>query len=95
VHRLPEVSSTSIGDVVQGFVPARRFARVTFDSYAPDPRYPSQQAARDRLRLFAAGVGQSNRAHLLGRLIRKPHEAAKAIYLDGGYGVGKTLIADG
>jgi len=66
---------------------------VSFESYQPDPRYPGQRAARDRLSEFAAGINQSRRADLLGRLLRKSTAAGpRAIYLDGGYGVGKTHL---
>jgi cell division protein ZapE len=92
VDHLPPVSSHSIDEVIRGFVPTRRFARVSFDSYHPDPRYPGQRAARDRLSEFAAGINQSRRADLLGRLLRKPAHGPSAIYLDGGYGVGKTHL---
>jgi cell division protein ZapE len=92
VDRLPPITSTSIDDVIAGFVPTRRFGGVAFDSYEPDPRYPSQLAARERLRGFAADIGRSRRAHLLGRLLRKGAEGPRSIYLDGGYGVGKTHL---
>jgi cell division protein ZapE len=65
---------------------------VSFDSYAPDPRYPSQRAARDRLQEFASQIGQRSRAQLLGRLIRHTPDGPRAVYLDGGYGVGKTHL---
>ncbi len=93
MDHLPPVSAHSTDDVIRGFVPTRRFADVSFESYQPDPRYPGQRAARDRLREFAAAINQSRRADLLGRLMRR--EAAngpRAIYLDGGYGVGKTHL---
>jgi cell division protein ZapE len=78
-------------DVWRGFVPSRRFARVSFDSYQPDDRYPSQEAARTRLRDFAAELGQ-RRAGWWDRF-RRPNETGKrAMYLDGGYGVGKTHL---
>jgi cell division protein ZapE len=92
VNHLPPVSSTSIDQVMLGFVPTRRFSDVSFDSYHPDTRYPSQRAARDRLIEFAARIGQSRRADLLGRLVGKPSAEPRAIYLDGGYGVGKTHL---
>ena len=92
MERLPTVTSTAIDDVIAGFVPTRRFFRASFDTYLPDPRYPSQQAARERLRGFAAQISQANRAHLLKRLMRKTPQGASAIYLDGGYGVGKTHL---
>src|SRR6266851_5348230 len=92
VDHLPPVSSPSIDEVIQGFVPTRRFAAVSFASYQPDPRYPGQRAARDRLAEFAAGINQSRRADLVGRLMRKQATGSRAIYLDGGYGVGKTHL---
>jgi len=93
VDHLPPVTSSAIDQVVRGFVPTRRFAHVSFDSYQPDPRYPAQRAARDRLSEFAAGVNQTRRADLLGRLVRMGAAAGpQAIYLDGGYGVGKTHL---
>jgi cell division protein ZapE len=92
MDRLPQVTSTSIEDVIHDFVPTRRFAGVSFDSYAPDPRYRSQRSARDRLQEFADEIGQRSRAQLLGRLIRKTSHAPRAVYLDGGYGVGKTHL---
>jgi len=84
VDHLPSVAATSIDEVMRGFVPTRRFAHVSFDSYQPDHRYPSQRVARDRLREFAARIGQARRAHLLKRLVRTPTHGSRAIYLDGG-----------
>jgi cell division protein ZapE len=92
MDRLPSVTSTSIDDVIRGFVPTRRFAHVDFDKYQPDPRYPSQLVARDRLRSFTAHIGQSRRAHTLGRLLRRVPQDPQSMYLDGGYGVGKTHL---
>jgi cell division protein ZapE len=66
---------------------------VSFDSYHPDPRYPAQQATRERLSQFAASINQTRGADLLGRLMRRGAAAGpRALYLDGGYGVGKTHL---
>jgi cell division protein ZapE len=92
VDRLPPVASTTIADVIRGFVPTRRFAHVSFDNYQPDPRYPSQLVARDRLRTFAAMFGQPRRADLVTRLLKRAPERPASIYLDGGFGVGKTHL---
>jgi cell division protein ZapE len=93
VEHLPTVTSSCIDEVIRGYVPARRFAQVSFESYVPDDRYPSQRAARDHLREFATRIGQSQRAHVLRRLIRSQQNTGpRAIYLDGGYGVGKTHL---
>ena len=75
-------------------VPPPHFAGVTFDSYRPDPSEPSQQVAVDRLRAFAgnlvAGVAPTGR-RLLRRAPRAP-AGLPGIYLDGGFGVGKTHL---
>jgi cell division protein ZapE len=71
-------------------VPPPRFADVSFDSYRPDPGQPSQQQAVDTLRTFAATVGQKPRRRLFGRA--REAEGAGGVYLDGGYGVGKTHL---
>src|SRR5258708_5408265 len=92
VALLPPVPAGSIEALIRGFVPTRRFAGVSFDSYQPDPRFPSQRAARERLSEFAARLGRARRADLLGRLIGKSAAEQRAVYLDGGYGVGKTHL---
>jgi cell division protein ZapE len=43
-------------DLLQGFVPPPRFADRRFDDYIPDPRHPSQEAAREHLRGVAASL---------------------------------------
>lgn len=80
--------------LVAGFVPPRRFAEKRFDDYRPDPRHPSQAAALRRLRevgreLHAAadaGLGRRLRALFAGA------ERGSGVYLDGGFGVGKTHL---
>jgi cell division protein ZapE len=76
--------------LVAELVPPPRFADVSFDSYRPDPSQPSQREALERLREFAATVGRKQRRGLFGR--RPPAEGPGGVYLDGGYGVGKTHL---
>jgi cell division protein ZapE len=88
-------TEASLETVVAGFVPTPRFARVSFDSYHPVPAFPSQRAARDRLRAFAAEVAaESDNRPLWLRFWPRPvgPEGPRGIYLDGGYGVGKTHL---
>ncbi|WP_255595231.1 cell division protein ZapE [Cellulomonas sp. C5510] len=73
-------------------VPPRHFAHESFDTYRPDARYPSQQAALVRLREVAGTLaGGDGSGGLLRRLRRRP-SAVPAVYLDGGFGVGKTHL---
>jgi cell division protein ZapE len=69
--------------------PPPRFAAERFDTYRPDAGYPSQARALDRLRTFAAEVRAPSRHGLLRRRGRR---AAGGLYLDGGFGVGKTHL---
>lgn len=71
-------------------VPPRHFAAETFDTYRPDPAHPSQAAALDRLRQAAAAVVGSDRSG--GWLRRRRRGRPAALYLDGGFGVGKTHL---
>nr|WP_246119505.1 cell division protein ZapE [Cellulomonas massiliensis] len=74
--------------LVAELVPPPHFARATFDTYVPDPAHPSQQAAVDRLRAAVDEVGATG-----GRWWRRPRRSRPvALYLDGGFGVGKTHL---
>ena len=73
-------------------VPPPRFADVSFDSYRPDPTEPTQQRAVERLHCFAATLGERPaRRHWWSRHTR-PVDVVGGVYLDGGYGVGKTHL---
>ena len=75
--------------IVAHLVPPRQFANATLDSYRPDRDYPSQGAALAAIRTFAAGF-TTGRGGLFGR--KKTPDAPPGIYLDGGFGVGKTHL---
>lgn len=91
--RRPRVSAEQL---LEGFRPSERFGEVSFDTYIPDPHQPSQAAAVQALREFAGGVGRGGGGGgLFGKLFGRGGKgpAGKAgIYLDGGFGVGKTHL---
>ena len=73
-------------------VPPPRFAEVSFESYQPDPAQPSQGEALQVLRSFADHVrspGPTRRGWF--RRAQQP-TGPGGVYLDGGYGVGKTHL---
>jgi cell division protein ZapE len=76
-------------EIVAHLVPPRQFATATLDSYRPDRDYPSQGAALAAIRKFAAGW-VSGKGGLFGR--KKGADSLPGIYLDGGFGVGKTHL---
>ncbi|WP_344068705.1 cell division protein ZapE [Streptomyces crystallinus] len=82
--------------LVAEMVPPPRFDSVRFETYVPDPNQPSQREAVTVLASFAAGLGG---AHASGGgrrkwFARKPSAPVgpRGVYLDGGYGVGKTHL---
>jgi cell division protein ZapE len=69
--------------------PPPRFADERFSTYRPDPQHPSQAQAVVTLRAFVDRIGRP-RQH--GLLRRRRAAAAHGVYLDGGFGVGKTHL---
>ncbi|MFI2751955.1 cell division protein ZapE [Cellulomonas sp. P22] len=69
-------------------VPPRHFASESFATYRPDPAHPSQQDALARLEVVAAGLT----AVTAPRWWRRRRADPVAVYLDGGFGVGKTHL---
>ncbi len=77
-------------ELLAGFVPPPRFAGKGFDDYRPDPRHPTQEAAIRRLRDVADDLHRAARGGWRG-LFRAP-ATGSGVYLDGGFGVGKTHL---
>lgn len=76
-------------EMIAHLVPPRQFETATLDSYRPDRDYPSQGAAVGTIRHFV-GNWNSGRGGFLSR--RKMPTELPGIYLDGGFGVGKTHL---
>lgn len=89
VTRRPEVARER---VLSDLVPPPRFARVSFASYLPDPSHPTQAAAVAGLQAFATAVAHPGPAVRRWRRRAGPPETRAGIYLDGGFGVGKTHL---
>jgi len=81
VDRHPEVD---LEKLLAHFVPPPRFRGATFAAYRPDPRYPSQALAKERLRRWVKDRPRG--------LFRPRLPGPQGIYLDGGFGVGKTHL---
>ncbi len=88
--RRPDVPASRL---VAEMVPPPRFRDVSFESYRADSAVPSQAAAVVAARAFATAVGDGASGRRRGWFRRTPDEAPGAgIYLDGGFGVGKTHL---
>ncbi len=93
VDRDPQVTPQQMAAAL---VPPPQFRDASFASYRPDADYPSQASVRDAVEAFvtAGGGGAAPRRGLFGRR-RGPSSdttAKSGVYLDGGFGVGKTHL---
>jgi len=86
--RHPTVSNERL---IAQLVPPPTFSSVSFDSYRPDPNEPTQTAAVEACRAFAqeATTRRAGKKKLFGKREVLP---GVGIYLDGGFGVGKTHL---
>ena len=86
--RAPEMSGA---EMAASLVPPRQFADATLESYRPDPDFVSQSEAVQAMQAFADAMrGTGGGRGLFGR--KKAPEQKPGIYLDGGFGVGKTHL---
>lgn len=92
VHLSSRSPQLSGAEMLAALVPPPQFFDATFDSYRADPAFPSQQEAKEKLQAFA---GVSASATVKGGLFRRAKKAPEqkpGVYLDGGFGVGKTHL---
>ncbi|GAB3154043.1 cell division protein ZapE [Microbacterium neimengense] len=87
-ERSPQVSGA---DMVASLVPPPQFADASFDTYRADDAFPSQAEAKQTLREFAGAAVEAPKRGLFRRAPRAP-ERKPGVYLDGGFGVGKTHL---
>jgi len=88
VDRHPSVTPERL---IAQLIPPPTFSDVSFDTYKPDPAEPSQAAAVHSCRQFCeqAVARRAGKKKLFGRREALP---GVGIYLDGGFGVGKTHL---
>jgi cell division protein ZapE len=88
VDRNPSVTPERL---IAQLIPPPTFSDVSFDTYKPDPAEPSQAAAVQSCRQFCeqAVARRAGKKKLFGRRETLP---GVGIYLDGGFGVGKTHL---
>ncbi|MFM6967714.1 MAG: cell division protein ZapE, partial [Microbacteriaceae bacterium] len=84
VHLADRRPSVTTAQMLAHLVPPPQFTRASFDSYVVDDEFPSQLEAREAARGFFASTG--------GGLFKKSVEQPLGLYLDGGFGVGKTHL---
>lgn len=77
-------------EMVEHLAPPRQFMSASLENYRPDPDFPSQEEAVAAIRDFSAGA-TPRRGGLFSRK-KSSGETRPGIYLDGGFGVGKTHL---
>jgi cell division protein ZapE len=87
IDRNPRVPAERL---IDDLVPPPRFDDVRFETYRTDPQQPSQRRAVDALQEFAGRIATPARRSWWRR--RRAVREAEGVYLDGGYGVGKTHL---
>jgi cell division protein ZapE len=88
LERSPRVSGAEMASYL---VPPRQFAESTLDNYRPDPDYPSQAEALETMRRVAGAWTSPSGGGWFRRQKRQP-AGKPGVYLDGGFGVGKTHL---
>lgn len=88
VERHPTVSPELL---IAQLVPPPTFTAVRFENYRPDPAEPSQAAAVESCQAFCAEAlrRRAGRKKMFGKRETLP---GVGLYLDGGFGVGKTHL---
>jgi len=72
-----------------------KFKQCSFESYIADKDYPSQQQAKEELYEFILKVSEFNKKKCCKSTLNKLfkiNKKPKNIYLDGGFGIGKTHL---
>lgn len=88
VDRNPVVSPDALIDEM---VPPPTFDEVSFNTYIPDPNEPTQSQAVDAARDFVTRA-RKVRGGKKGLFSRNKQQQGVGLYLDGGFGVGKTHL---
>lgn len=92
VVRLSDRQPTVTGpEMLASLVPPPQFDGATFDSYRADQAYPSQEEAKETLLRFAGRGAPAKKTSFFSRPKKEP-QVKPGVYLDGGFGVGKTHL---
>ncbi|MET1051037.1 MAG: cell division protein ZapE [Mycetocola sp.] len=86
--RTPSITGA---EIAASLTPPPQFSDASFESYRPDADFASQQEAVVLLEAFSTGWKPARSGGLFSRKKKEP-EAKPGVYLDGGFGVGKTHL---
>lgn len=72
-----------------------KFRGCSFENYIPNKNYPSQKEVKEKLIEFVSSLSEYNKRGFYSKFTKrvlKIRKKPKSIYLDGGFGVGKTHL---
>ncbi|MCD2169854.1 cell division protein ZapE [Microbacterium sp. JC 701] len=92
IHLTDREPAVSGAEMVNALVPPPQFDGATFESYRADAAYPSQQEAKELLQTFAGAQSAPAKKGGFFRRAEKTPPVKPGVYLDGGFGVGKTHL---
>ncbi|BFM23484.1 cell division protein ZapE [Microbacterium sp. che218] len=92
IHLTDREPAVSGVEMVNALVPPPQFDGATFESYRADAAYPSQQEAKELLQTFAGAQSAPAKKGGFFRRAEKTPPVKPGVYLDGGFGVGKTHL---
>ena len=94
VHLVDRQPTVTGAEMVAQLSPPPQFADASFDNYRSDPAHPSQQEAKETLQRFAgaASIVPKKGGFFSRNKGPKAPELKPGVYLDGGFGVGKTHL---
>lgn len=91
IHLITRNPQMTADEIASDFTPPPQFDGARFETYRPDSEYPSQLEAVEALKSFANGSA-SKPGGFFGRSRKAQSTDLPGIYLDGGFGVGKTHL---
>jgi len=84
--------SVTAGDLLKFLTPPTHFSHSTFENFRPDIHHPSQLEAVHLLQRFVRQGPAQPRSFFNTLVGRAKPTAGRGVYLDGGFGVGKTHL---
>jgi cell division protein ZapE len=91
LHLVERTPSITGAEIVAELTPPPQFEHASFESYRPDLNFSSQLDAVDKLKAFAESWRPARPSGFFSRT-RRTETALPGVYLDGGFGVGKTHL---
>ncbi len=82
-------------EFVASLHPGRRFEDVRLSTFRPNPAFPSQAQVRDRLSAFVSDISAPKGRFAARLFTSRGATGGRGLYLDGGFGVGKTHLLAG